>query len=98
MGSEMCIRDSYYHYYEYPQPHRVAPHFGTRTDRYKLIRFYGPSEAWELFDLKQDPHELKNLYGQKGYEQITATLKAKLMAQIRQFKDDEALKLAETAP
>lgn len=31
----------YYHYYEYPQPHRVMPHFGIRTSKYKLVRFYG---------------------------------------------------------
>jgi arylsulfatase A-like enzyme len=29
----------YYHYYEYPDPHRVSPHFGIRTPKYKLIRF-----------------------------------------------------------
>lgn len=51
----------YYHYYEYPQPHQVAPHFGIRTERYKLIRFYGPHDDWELFDLQNDRLEVKNL-------------------------------------
>ncbi len=45
----------YYHYYEYPEPHRVAPHFGIRTEKYKLIRFYGPFDSWELFDIQKDP-------------------------------------------
>src|SRR5690606_6510906 len=45
----------YYHYYEYPEPHRVMPHFGVRTDRYKLVRFYGEKDFWELFDLESDP-------------------------------------------
>ena len=31
----------YYHYYEYPGEHQVYRHFGIRTNRYKLIRFYG---------------------------------------------------------
>ena len=44
----------YYHYYE-NEEHSVSPHFGIRTDRYKLIRFYKRVEGWELFDLKKRP-------------------------------------------
>ncbi|HEY1020509.1 MAG TPA: sulfatase [Sediminibacterium sp.] len=80
----------YYHYYEYPEPHRVAPHFGIRTATHKLIRFYGPDDNWELFDLTSDPAELKNLYGQKGYELLTQQLKAELQAQITHYQDTEA--------
>jgi len=32
----------YYHYYEYPQPHHVRPHYGVITDRYTLAHFYWP--------------------------------------------------------
>lgn len=88
---------AYYHYYEYPEPHRVAPHFGLRTDRYTLARFYGPDSFWELYDIQKDPHNLKNLYGQKGYEKITATLKTQLKEHIVRNKDDEALKLFENS-
>ena len=31
----------YYHYYDYPTFHLVRKHDGVRTDRYKLIHFYG---------------------------------------------------------
>ena len=31
----------YYHYYDYPTYHLVRKHDGVRTDRYKLIHFYG---------------------------------------------------------
>lgn len=31
----------YYHYYDYPAFHQVRRHDGVRTDRYKLISFYG---------------------------------------------------------
>ena len=51
----------YYRYYDYPGAHRVQPHYGIRTDRYKLI-YYKKINQWELFDLASDPHELKNLY------------------------------------
>jgi arylsulfatase A-like enzyme len=84
---------SYYHYYEFPQPHHVPPHFGLRTAQYTLARFYGPDEFWELYDIQKDPQNLKNVYGAKGYEKITADLKAQLRAQIEKYKDDEALKI-----
>jgi len=87
---------AYYHYYEYPEPHRVAPHFGLRTDRYTIARFYGPDHFWELYDIRNDPQNLKNLYGQKGYEKITASLKTQLREHIVRNKDEEALKLFES--
>ncbi len=83
----------YYHYYEFPQPHHVYPHFGIRTDRYKLAYFYGGADSWELFDLKNDPHEMKNLYGQAGTEKITTSLKAELKQLMQEYKDQEALKV-----
>src|ERR1700749_172827 len=68
----------YYHYYEYPQPHHVYPHFGIRTERWVLVRFYGPGNFWELYDLRADAHELKNLYGDAKYRDMVITLKAQL--------------------
>lgn len=91
-------KEAYYHYYEFPQPHHVSPHFGIRTEKYTLARFYGPKDFWELYDIKKDPHNLHNLYGQKGYEAITADLKTKLTKQIQQYKDDEALKILAGKP
>ncbi|WP_431214762.1 sulfatase family protein [Puia sp. P3] len=81
----------YYHYYEYPQPHHVYPHFGIRTERWVLARFYGPADFWELYDLDSDPNELKNLYGSKGYESVIAGLKRQLRDLIVQYDDREAL-------
>lgn len=98
-GENKAWRDqAYYHYYEYPQPHNVSPHFGLRTRQYTLARFYGPDNFWELYDIQKDPHNLKNLYGQKGYEKVTASLKKQLKDQIVKYKDEEALKLMETNP
>lgn len=79
----------YYHYYE-NGTHSVSPHFGVRTERYKLIRFYERSDAWELYDLKKDPRETNNLFGRKGYEKITAKLKAELTSLIRRYEDTQA--------
>jgi arylsulfatase A-like enzyme len=67
----------YYHYYEFPGPHSVAKHYGVRTERYKLIRYY-ESDAWELFDLETDPHEMKSVYSDSSYAPIVAELKTEL--------------------
>lgn len=84
----------YYHYYEFPEPHHVHPHFGIRTEKYKLIYFYEGMSSWELYDLIKDPHEIHNIYN-KGNEKIIADLKSKLKKLIIQYKDDEALKMLE---
>jgi arylsulfatase A-like enzyme len=69
----------YYHYYEGEKSwHKVAKHDGIRTERYKLIHFYTHSE-WELYDLKNDPNEMNNLYGRAGHEELTQELKKRLV-------------------
>ena len=83
----------YYHYYEYPEPHHVAPHFGIRTQRYKLIRFYGPVDTWELYDLRHDPDEMVNLYEQKGYAKLINKLKSDLLDLAKKYQDNEAVKI-----
>ena len=85
-------RDSmYYHFYEYPGWHFVKRHYGIRNERYKLIRYYHDIEAWELYDLKNDPQEMNNLYGKPEYEDLTKTLKADLAALQKQYKDSPEL-------
>ena len=82
----------YYHYYEYPGPHSVKRHYGVRTDRYKLIHFYNNIDQWELYDLKEDPTEMHNLYGEKGYGDVTKDLHAKLEGLREQYRDTIVLK------
>jgi arylsulfatase A-like enzyme len=86
-------KSMYYHYYEYPEPHRVAPHFGIRTEKYKLIRFYGPHNDWELFDMTKDPTEMKNLYADSSYKRIKEDLQKQLIQLASKYKDTAALKL-----
>lgn len=85
-------KSMYYHYYEYPDAHRVLPHFGIRTERYKLICFYeGSSKSWELFDLQTDPDEMVNLYHQAGMKTRINTMKHELKQLMVQYKDQAAL-------
>lgn len=101
-------------------------HDGVRTDRYKLIHFYGKGghraetnkyqtdpktqeyrvlqllrrlnytddsdpdiDSWELYDLKEDPDELNNIYGKPGTEKITKELKAQLNKYRKDLKVEE---------
>ena len=81
----------YYRYYEFPHGwHSVRPHYGVRTDRYKLIHFEGDLDTWELFDLASDPHELQNLYGDAEVASIQGELHDKLRQLRIELKDVEA--------
>lgn len=85
-------RAFYYHYYEYPGPHWVQPHYGIRTERYKLINFYQQNE-WELFDLQLDPDEMENLLDPESYAlhasylPVAKQLAGQLQALRSQYKD-----------
>ncbi len=78
----------YYHFYE-NQEHRVAKHFGIRTDRYKLIYFYELGE-WELYDLSRDPSEMKNVSDLASYAGVRKRLKAELQKLVEQYDDGDA--------
>jgi arylsulfatase A-like enzyme len=88
-------RSMYYHYYEYGDEgkggwHRVRPHCGVRTQRYKLIHFHDDEiDAWELFDLRNDPHELKNVYDDPEYASVIDPLKAELQRLRHLYNDSE---------
>lgn len=84
---------AYYHYYEYPEPHHVSPHFGLRTKDYMLVRFYKGVNSWELFDLKKDPNQLKNVYNSPSYTAIKQQLLQQLKALILEYDDQEALEI-----
>ncbi|GGF26641.1 sulfatase family protein [Echinicola rosea] len=79
----------YYHYYEVGE-HNVSPHFGVKTERFKIIRFYNQVNAWELFDLQEDPEEMQNLYGTEQYQEVQKEMKAKLLEAIKKYEDTEA--------
>ena len=78
----------YYRYYHDPGHHNTRAHYGVRTATHKLIYFW-KKDQWELFDLRSDPAELRNLHGQPGQEAITAELKATLGRLRRELEDDD---------
>lgn len=89
----------YYRYWENGTMHKVYSHYGIRTKDYKLIYYYcdplGQKGArvdehkpeWELFDLKKDPYEIKNVYDEPEYKEIVTKLKDKLHQMQNNVKD-----------
>jgi arylsulfatase A-like enzyme len=78
----------YYRYYHDPGHHNTRAHYGVRTDTHKLI-YYWKKNAWELFDLTKDPHELNNIYDSPDSASIVTTLKAELTRLRSELKDED---------
>jgi len=92
----------YYRYWMHKDSdHNVYAHYGIRTHRYKLIRFYndglgqpgtpvgGGAEPpeWEMYDLDEDPFEMNNVYGVPEYEEVVSGLQQELAATQRRLGD-----------
>ncbi len=84
----LARKNLYYHFYEYNADHTVLQHLGVRGERYKLIYFYTVNE-WELYDLKNDPQEQKNLIRLAAYQPTFTTLKKELIRQRNLYDDHE---------
>lgn len=87
-------------YYRYWTTHVERPsHMAVRTDRYKLIFYYGArlgmtdcedityTPSWDLYDLSKDPYEDHNVYGEKEYAPVVKDLK-KTMLRLRKEAGD----------
>lgn len=72
----------YYRYWEHGDvSHNTPGHYGWRDAQYKLIYYYNDgydlpgttgfvySGEWELYDLEQDPDELRNVYHDPAYRE-----------------------------
>jgi arylsulfatase A-like enzyme len=93
-------KSMYYRYWMHnTNDHHVPAHYGLRTDRWKLIYYYGkplgmtganPPDTepdWELYDMKSDPREMHNLYRDPKYAGLIRKLKEELAAKQREAGD-----------
>ncbi len=93
----------YYHYHEFGDPHWVPPHYGIRTERFKLISYYTENQ-WELFDLTNDPDEMDNLFIDNnrrirpGYEALVPQLVRQLKQSREKYKDSTGFPVLLTPP
>ncbi|UZH55429.1 sulfatase [Salinimicrobium tongyeongense] len=81
----------YYHYYEYPAEHAVKRHYGIATKDYKLIHFYYDIDEWELYDRKNDPREMHNVFYDPDYAEVRQEMVQKLKEVREKYKDSEEL-------
>ena len=87
---------AYYRYWMHMAHHDNPAHLGMRTKRYKLIYFYGCNyqggyqtpAGWELYDMKNDPHETRNLYHDPNHAKLAQSLKGWL-AKVRNRVGDD---------
>lgn len=90
----------YYRYYENDDAiHHALAHYGYRTERYKLIYFYndgmglpGTGSAvfppeWELYDLVEDPAELRNVAHHPAYRDVRKDLEARMWRRQHELGD-----------
>lgn len=80
----------YYHYYEHGGEHNVPRHEAVRTDRWKLINFYS-NDGYNLFDLQNDPMEMRDVAGDPAHAEAFQTMQAELV-RLRQQYDLPPLK------
>ena len=90
-------KDVLYTYYDGGTPkargeYNMPRHMGVRDERYKLISFYD-YDAWEFYDLKNDPQEMHNAYNNPAYAGEVERLKARLTALKKQYEIPEPPKL-----
>ncbi len=87
---------AYYRYWMHMAHHDNPAHLGMRTKRYKLIYFYGCNyqggyqtpAGWELYDMKNDPHETRNLYHDPKHAKLATSLKSWLAKVRKRVGDD----------
>ncbi len=87
---------AYYRYWMHMAHHDNPGHLGIRTKDFKLIFYYGVNykgqyptpPGWELYDLRNDPHETTNLYDNPEYAGKIADLKAQLAALRKKVGDN----------
>jgi N-acetylglucosamine-6-sulfatase len=78
-GKQVTWRDSllYEYYWERNFPQTPTIH-ALRTDQYKYIRYHGVWDLDELYDLKEDPKELRNLIKSPAHQEIVKRMNQRL--------------------
>jgi len=71
----------YSYYWERNFPQTPTMH-AIRTDRFKYVHYYGIWDTDELYDLQEDPHELRNLINSEDHQKIIAGLKQQLFSEL----------------
>jgi hypothetical protein len=55
------------------------------------MHYYYDIDEWEMFDLKADPQEMKNVYNDPTYTSVRKNLHKKLQKLMKKYGDSEEL-------
>ena len=66
-------------------------HYGIVYKDYKLVHFYYDIDEWELYDRKNDPNEMNNVYNDLNYKDVVIKLRKELKELRIKYKDSEEL-------
>ena len=61
-----------------------------KTKQFKLIEYKNARENSQLFDLKSDPNELKNLFNESAYQLVVADLQQRLLSYKDTWEDNQS--------
>ena len=65
----------------------IPPSEGVRTQDWKYLRYVNDQSIEELYDLKKDPQETRNLAEEAKYQETLAEMRAQCDALIQQYQD-----------
>jgi uncharacterized sulfatase len=91
-GEKVAWRDAVFGQYDLHNS-GLAYMRSVRTERYHLVRFHYANFLDELYDLEQDPGELRNVYGNAKYREVREQLQQRLTEWQRAI-DDPVLRAA----
>ncbi len=92
-------KSMYYRYWMHLAHFNIPAHYGIRTERHKLIYYYGEAlgsagaidepttPEWELFDLENDPREMQNIFHDPANAELVNELKVELARLQRELGD-----------
>ena len=82
-GKRTAWRLSFFYEYFYERNFAIPTTLAVRTATAKLIKYPGHDDWTELFDLKSDPYETKNLVGDPAAKDLLAAMQAEFDTQAK---------------
>ena len=85
-GEEIPWRDYFLYAYYWEQNYPQTPtHFSLRGDQYKYTTYYGLWDTDELFDIKNDPEEQKNLIHDPAFQKMKQHMQNQLYTMMEEL-------------
>ncbi len=84
----------YEYYWEFNYP-MTPTTFALRTDDYKLIQYHGVWDTEELYDIKNDPKEMRNLIEDPAYLEVRVKLRKELHRRLANNRGEHVIPYTE---